>query len=455
MPLPIQFPDKFLWGAATASYQIEGAWKEDGKGESIWDRFSHTEGKILTGENGDMACDHYNRVDEDVELMSRLGLQSYRFSLSWPRIFPTGNGRLNDKGIDFYARLIDKLHAKNIEPWVTLYHWDLPQALQDKGGWQNRDTASYFAEYAHLVADKLGDGVKRWMTINEPWCVAFLGHYTGDHAPGIKSEPAALQAAHNVMLAHGGAVESIRAARAEAQVGIVLIITPSEPETDSTNDFVAAEKLWKRDNYWFLNPIFKGAYPEDLLEEYGKNGPQIKDGDLKTINAPLDFLGVNYYFRNLVGSNGVVKRVPGSKYTEMQWEVHAPSFREMLVRIHKEFKLPPIYITENGAAFADSQAPDGCVHDPDRLDYIRQHLMEVKGAIDEGVDIRGYFVWSLMDNFEWAYGFSKRFGIVHTNYHTFKRTVKSSGHWYANVIAQNGFDPEKPFTLPKALTAGR
>lgn len=430
----IEFPADFLWGAATAAYQIEGAWNEDGKGESIWDRFCRTPGKILNGDNGNMACDHYHRYRDDVDLLTQLNANAYRFSISWPRILPNGKGSINQKGIDFYSRLVDELLSKGIQPWATLYHWDLPQALQESGGWANKDVASYFGEYAYQVAEKLGDRVKNWITINEPEIAAFFGNFTAEHAPGIRDERITLHSAHGLLVGHGKAMAAIRGSRPDTKCGIVLSLSPVEPETDSATDFLIAEKVWQRHVKWFLDPLFKGEYPEELVFEYGKNAPPFEPDDMKLISAPADFLGVNYYFRHVVGANGQIKKVRGSEYTEMGWEIHAPALHRLLNRLKRDYEnMPAIYITENGAAFADSVLPDGSIEDENRRKYISDHLYAVNRAMKDGVDVRGYFAWSLMDNFEWAHGYSKRFGLIHVDFETQKRTIKASGKWYSRV----------------------
>ncbi|MBI3175515.1 MAG: beta-glucosidase [Chloroflexi bacterium] len=431
------FPPKFLWGAATAAYQVEGGWDADGKGESIWDRFSHTPGKITNGDTGDVACDHYHRYEEDIALMRQLGLKAYRFSVSWPRVLPHGRGRINPQGLDFYDRLVDSLCAANIEPFLTLYHWDLPQTFQDEGGWTNRNLSYAFADYAALMVKRFGDRVKNWTTFNEPGVVAFAGNHWGGHAPGIQNQKAAYQVAHHLMLAHGLATQAIRGADPSAKVGIVLNLWPAEPETHSPEDAVAAQSTWDQQETLFLDPIFKGHYPLSVYNTVGDDMPAIHDGDLALISQKLDFLGINYYSRHLVNAGGRVERVPGAEYTEMGWEVHAPAMRRLLVQISREYDLPPLYITENGAAFADEVSADGQVHDPRRLDYLKQHFIQARLAMQDGVDLRGYFVWSLLDNFEWSHGFTKRFGLIRVDYDTLQRTVKDSGKWYAEVIRKN------------------
>ncbi len=431
------FPTDFLWGAATAAYQIEGGWNEDGKGESIWDRFSHTSGNVTNGDTGDMACDHYHRYPEDIALMRRLGLKAYRFSTSWPRVLPNGRGPVNLRGLDFYDRLVDALLAVNIEPFLTLYHWDLPQALQDEGGWENRNTAHAFADYAALMVKRLGDRVRYWTTFNEPGVVAFDGYLLGQHAPGLQDPKATYQVVHHLLVAHGLAVQAIRAIAPNLQVGIVLNLWNAEPATDSPEDAAAAERFWQMSETTFLDAIFKAHYPPHAYEMVGDSMPAIKDGDFALASQKLDYFGLNSYSRHVVSASGHIDRVPGSEYTEMGWEVCAPALRRLLNRINNDYRLPPIYITENGAAFKDEVGADGKIHDLRRLDYIKNHLIQVHLAVQDGVDVRGYFVWSLLDNFEWAHGYTKRFGIVHVDYATQKRTVKDSGEWYAEVIAKN------------------
>lgn len=430
------FPDHFLFGAATAAYQIEGAWNEDGKGESIWDRFSHTPGKVFQGHTGDVACDHYHRFREDIQIMKTLGLQAYRFSISWPRIFPSGRHKVNPRGLDFYDRLVDALLEAGIQPLATLYHWDLPQALQDLGGWGNRSVAFHFADYAAVVAQRLGDRVRLWGTINEPWVVAFMGHATGEHAPGLRDEALARQVVHHLLLAHGLAMQAIHNVRPEAQIGIVLNLWMIDAASEKTEDVAAAEEAWQRSQTMFLDPLLRGYYHPAILQDWGRL-PEIHPGDLAVIAQRQDFLGVNFYSRSLVGAQGAISPVPGSEYTEMGWEVCPSALYRLLLKIHREYpNLPPIYITENGAAFADAISPDGKVHDERRAAYIRNHLLALHQAIQEGVDVRGYFVWSLLDNFEWAFGYSKRFGIVYVDYETQERRIKDSGWMYARIIQE-------------------
>ncbi len=437
MNTTLTFPEGFLWGAATAAYQIEGAWNADGKGESIWDRFCHTPAHIENDDTGDVACDHYHRWREDVALMRQLGLQAYRFSVSWPRVIPAGRGAVNPPGLDFYDRLVDALLAADIQPFVTLYHWDLPQALQDRGGWGRRDTCGYFADYADVMARRLGDRVRYWATFNEPWVVAFVGHHYGWHAPGLQDEALALQVAHHLLVAHGLATQALRAANARLQVGIVLNTRPVEPATDREPDRALAEQAWQRNEGWFLDPLLRAQYPPAAWADYGDRTPAVQPGDMALIAQTLDWLGVNYYSRGVAQEGRIISPVPGSEYTDMGWEIHAPALRRLLVRLKQEYPIPPLYITENGAAFPDQVSPDGRVHDPRRIAYLHDHLVQARLAIDDGVDLRGYFAWSLLDNFEWAYGYSKRFGLVYVDYATQQRIVKDSGEWYARVIAAN------------------
>jgi beta-glucosidase len=435
-----KFPHNFLWGAATASYQIEGSWNEDGKGESIWDRFSHTSGKISDNSTGDVACDHYHRYLDDIALMRRIGLKAYRFSVSWPRVIPLGRGPINPSGLDFYDRLVDALCAANIEPFLTLYHWDLPQALQDEGGWENRNTCHAFADYATLMVKRLGDRVKYWTTFNEPGVVAFDGNLVGEHAPGLQDPRVAFHVAHHLMVAHGLAIQAIRAANPSLQVGIVLNEWSADPASDDPADVAAANSAWERSETFFLDPIFKGHYPIYTYELLGDNFPKVQDGDMALIAQKLDYLGINFYSRNLVSTQGNIDPVPGSEYTEMGWEVCAPALRRLLNKLDNDYHLPPIYITENGAAFKDEVSADGKVHDQRRLDYLKNHFIQTRLAMQDGVDVRGYFVWSLLDNFEWGHGFTKRFGIVRVDYETQKRTIKDSGEWYADVIRKNAVE---------------
>ena len=445
MAKKLTFPPQFYWGTATASYQIEGGWNEDGKGESIWDTFSHTPGKIRDGSTGDVACDHYHRWKEDVALMKEIGCNAYRFSISWPRVIPKGKGKVNPLGLSFYDRLVDALLEANITPFITLYHWDFPQALQDEGGWANRDTAYYFAEYASVIAHKLGDRVKHWITHNEPWVVAWIGYGWGEHAPGIRNEKVAIQVSHHLLLSHGLAVEVLRDISPDSEVGITLNLSPIHPASDSEEDKLAASRQDGFLNRWFLDPVFRGHYPPDILELFSANAPKVMPGDMAIIARRVDFVGINYYSRGIVRFNpkagplqaeGVAPE--GAEFTEMGWEIYPPGIYEIIMRVWKDYQPKKIYITENGAAFADEIAPDGGVHDPKRIDYLREHFIQAHRAIEEGANLCGYFIWTLMDNFEWAHGFTKRFGIVYTDYPTQRRIMKDSALWYKNVIKENG-----------------
>ncbi len=440
------FPKNFVWGAATASYQIEGAWNEDGKGESIWDRFSHTPGKVQDGDTGNVACDHYHRWPEDVALMKELGLRAYRFSISWPRILPAGRGEVNQAGVDFYSKLVDALLEAGIEPYVTLYHWDLPQVLQDEGGWPERMIVDAFVEYSDVVSRALGDRVQHWITLNEPWVSAFVGYQDGRHSPGHTELNEALVAAHTLLIAHGETVPVIRGNCSDAVVGITLNLTPQEPASPSIADRKEATWVDGYINRWFLDPLVGRGYPQDMVNSFGNPMEFIQPGDLETIATPLDFLGVNYYTRNIARSNAIPEGdnhartlFRGEEITEMDWEVYPEGLYNTLGRLHFEYAFPTIHITENGAAFPDEITPKHQVDDPERLSYIKRHLAMVNEAIQIGVPVKGYFVWSLFDNFEWAFGYSKRFGIVYVDFKTQKRIPKSSAKWYRQVIQENGF----------------
>jgi beta-glucosidase len=433
--------DGFAWGAATSAYQIEGAVGEDGRGESIWDRFCATPGKVRNGESGEIACDFYHRYPQDIELMRELGLNAFRFSTAWPRIVPDGRGRVNDAGLDFYDRLVDALLAAGVEPFLTLFHWDLPQALEERGGWVERGTVEAFGEYVAVVAARLGDRVRRWITHNEPWVAAWLGYGYGVHAPGRTGEANALAAAHHLLLSHGRAVEILRAAVPGAQVGITLDLYHVEPATQSEQDLDAARHADGMRNRWFLDPVFRGAYPADMLEEHAANAPRIEAGDLDAIAAPIDFFGMNYYSRNLISANPadgrpVAIRDPESRYTDIGWEIYPHGLSALLHRVQDEYGPAAIYITENGAAFTDVRGHDGSVDDPERVEYIALHTGEVLRARDEGVPVAGYFLWSLLDNFEWAQGYQPRFGIVYVDYPTLERVPKTSFAWYRDLIAR-------------------
>ena len=451
----MNFPENFLWGTATASYQIEGAVNEDGRGPSIWDTFSHTPGKTYRGDTGDIACDHYHRLEEDLDLMADLGLQAYRFSVAWPRVQPDGIGGVNQKGLDFYRRLVDGLRLRNIEPMLTLYHWDLPQALEDKGGWTSRETCERFAEYTGIVYEALSDSVPYWITLNEPWVASWLGHAYGVHAPGKTDPNAALSAAHHLLLGHGLAMERMRSAGDDNELGVTLNLHPARPGRDRDADREAATRVDGQANRLYLDPLFRGAYPEDVFSYYREHGADlsfVRDGDLDKISAPIDFLGVNYYFRHTVrdAPEETLSQVPFSdlqarpiiphagEKTAMGWPVEPEGLTQMLVRIKEEYADVPIYVTENGRAVHDYVDPEGEVKDEERLSYLDAHFRAAGEAMARGVDLRGYMVWSFLDNFEWAEGYSKRFGLVFVDYATGKRVPKASARWYSEVIRRNG-----------------
>jgi beta-glucosidase len=447
-----QFPPGFLWGVATAAYQIEGAVDRDGRGPTIWDTFAHSPGKTVNGETGDQAVDHYHRYADDVGLMANIGVNAYRFSIAWSRLLPEGTGRVNQAGIDFYRRLCKELAGAGITPVATLYHWDLPQALQDRGGWANPDSVAWFAEYAAVAKDALGDMVTMWATLNEPWCAAFLGHSAGEHAPGITDTPTALVVAHNLMLAHHAAIRLMRgtAQREEDRLGIVLNLIPAWPQTDTDEDRAAADAVDLVHNRLFTGAALLGRYPDGVLslfEHYGVSDLIDLDALAASVQ-PIDFLGVNYYNVNRVehrpGADAMpawpgsweagIARPPG-RLTEMGWGVEPEGLTWMLERIAAEHPGLPLIICENGAAYPDLVGPDGTVADADRTDYVKRHIEAVKTALDRGVDVRGYLLWSLMDNFEWARGYDKRFGIVRVDFETMARTLKASGAWYRDFLA--------------------
>ncbi|MER8043532.1 GH1 family beta-glucosidase [Streptomyces sp. NPDC094032] len=448
------FPAGFRWGSATAAYQVEGAAAEDGRTPSIWDTFSRTPGKVRNGDTGDTATDHYHRSREDVALMKELGLTDYRFSLSWSRVLPGGRGPVSQKGLDFYRRLADELLDAGIRPVATLYHWDLPQELEDAGGWPERETAERFAEYAGRAAEALGDRIGTWTTLNEPWCAAFLGYGSGEHAPGRADDRAALRAAHHLNLAHGLGVRALRAVLpASAEVSLTLNPHALRPHTDTPEDRDAVRRIDAVGNRIFLDPVFHGRLPADLVADTAAvtDWSFVHDGDLDTIASPIDSLGVNYYSPAVVaagssatpspwpGAAGHVRFVPlPGPRTAMDWPVDADGLYELLVRLRDELPGVPLLITENGAAYDDYADPEGGVHDPERVAYLGAHLAAARRALADGVDLRGYFVWSLLDNFEWAHGYGRRFGIVHVDFPTGRRTPKDSFRWYGEVIARNG-----------------
>ncbi len=453
MPPTLTFPPGFQWGAATAAYQIEGAWNEDGKGESIWDRFAHTPGKIKNGDTGDQAIDHYHRSRSDVDLMRSLGLPAYRFSIAWPRIQPTGRGPANSKGLDFYSRLVDDLLAAGIDPFVTLYHWDLPQSLQDEGGWRVRSTAEAFVDYADRVTRALGDRVKNWITHNEMSVVALDGFVSGGHAPGhVQDYDSVVRVAHHLLLSHGWSIPIIRRNSPGCQVGAAINANYTQPASASLADRVAlnlGDGLWIR---WYLDPLYHRGYPADTrawLEQSGQVEPSAWDvilpGDLETIAAPTDFVGLNYYFRGIARDPHstqpqTVFPLPKDdlNWTEMGWEVCPAGLHQVLGRLHFEYQVPKIYITENGASYSDAPGPDGRIHDDRRIRYLDGHFRAAHAAIQMGVPLAGYFVWSLFDNFEWGHGCSQRFGLVWVDYQTQQRTWKDSAYWYQQVIRANG-----------------
>ena len=446
-----EFPHGFIWGVATAAYQVEGAVEEDGRGPSIWDTFSHTPGRTRNGANGDLAVDHYHRYSDDIALMAELGVSAYRFSIAWSRILPEGTGKVNEAGIDFYRQLCKELLEAGITPFVTLYHWDLPQALQDRGGWLNRESADWFSEYAGIAKAGLGDLIKHWATLNEPWCSAFLGHSSGEHAPGLTDPGQSLVAAHHLMLAHHAAIRALRSTnlQGEDQLGIVLNLIPAWPASDSAEDALAAASVDAISNTLFTGAVFNGRYPDEVLGYFERY--QVTDlidtAELARAVEPIDFLGVNYYNVNHVehvpgapamgnwpGSwEARIIRPPGA-LTEMGWGVEPDGLLWMLERIGREHPDIPLYICENGAAYPDVVSSDGSIDDPERIAYLAGHIDAVGKALERGVDVRGYFVWSLLDNFEWARGYDKRFGIVWVDLETMERTIKASGHWYRDFI---------------------
>jgi beta-glucosidase len=456
----MNFPEGFLWGAATASYQIEGAAREGGRGPSIWDTFSHTPGKVLHGDTGDIACDHYHRLEEDLDLMAEIGLKAYRFSVAWPRIQPDGSGPANREGLDFYRRLVDGLRRRSIEPMLTLYHWDLPQALQDGGGWTSRETAGRFAEYTEIVYGALSDSVSYWITLNEPWVSAWLGHGYGLHAPGLEDPSSALAATHHLLLGHGLAMERMRSMGSPGdgnRLGVTLNLHPALPGRDREADREAARRVDGQANRLYLDPLFRGSYPEDVLAFYREDGADlsfVRDGDLRKISAPLDFLGVNYYVRHTV-RDAPGEEAPGVPFadlnarpivphaaekTAMGWPVDPEGLTEILVRIKEEYADVPIYVTENGRAVHDYVDPEGGVDDEERISYLDAHFRAAREAMERGADLRGYMVWSFLDNFEWAEGYSKRFGLVFVDYGTQRRVPKASARWYSGVIGRNGLE---------------
>ncbi len=444
----LPFPGNFVWGAAAASYQIEGAVNDDGRGASIWDVFSHVKGNTADGESGDIACNHYNHYCEDIDLMQHLGVKHYRCSIAWSRIFPTGSGEVNQKGLDFYDRLFDACLEKGVTPWVTLFHWDLPQTLQEKGGFANRDCVDRFCDYADTVTARFGSKIKNWITINEPWVYSICGHLYGVHAPGIKDLPTALSVAHNVLLAHGKSLPVIRNNVPGARAGIANNLAWIESATNSEADIAAARRWDMAFNRWFMDPLFGKGYPEAMVSWYGGSMPEIKAHDFDIIAEPSDFLAVNYYTRRLVAHSEEDRHIkakqvyrPHIKRAEFEeWEVYPEGLYKVLVDIKKRYNNIPVYISENGTTCLDVIAADGCVHDPERVEFYRRHFAAAWQAIQEGCDLRGFFVWTLYDNFEWGFGYTKRFGFVYIDRENdLKRIIKDSGHFIASVYGNNGF----------------
>ena len=444
-----KFPEYFVWGAATSAYQIEGAWQEDGKGESIWDHYVHRPYTTQNGDTGDVACDHYHHMPEDVALMRSLGLQSYRFSISWPRLLPQGHGTANPKGLDFYERLLDELLAAGITPMATLNHWDLPQALQETGGWANRQTVDRFCEYAQLAFDRLGDRVGYWVTHNEPWVISYLGYKEGVMAPGLADLTLSNRAAHHLLLSHGRTVQLFRQGGYKGQIGIVLNTSHFMPASDSEKDRAACQRAYDQEIGLYLGPLYKGVYPPALLDWLGPHCPPVEAGDMELIGQPTDFLGVNYYSSMTVAhdhNGGFWKNAhtqisaPGWGRTAVNWGIYPPGLTAVLLDIKENYGNPPMFVTENGTALEDKPDSAGFVADWGRVNYLRAHLLAARQAIQAGVHLKGYYVWSLFDNFEWSQGYKPRFGIVRVDFASGKRTPKQSAAWYRDVIAKNAVD---------------
>lgn len=443
----IQFPKDMKWGSATASYQIEGAVNEGGRGPSIWDTFSHTPGKVLNGDNGDVACDSYHRYEEDIEIMKDLGIDVYRFSVAWPRIFPKGRGEVNQEGLAFYHRFVDKLLENGIEPMCTLYHWDLPQALQDEGGWDNRATIAAFVEYADVMFREFSGKINYWITLNEPWCISYLSNYIGAHAPGLTDLQLATNVAHHLLVSHGKTVQKFRELNIKGQIGYAPNTTWLEPYSNKEEDIDACRRENAYFIEWFMDPVFKGEYPEFMLDWLSKKGVEVPilEGDLDAIHQSIDFLGINYYtghvarYKENEGLFDWEFVEMGYERTDINWPVYPEGFYKVLTHITNRYGNVPIYITENGSCYND-ESVDGRVHDGRRTKYLKKHLTTLSRAIESGVNIKGYLTWSLMDNFEWAEGYSKRFGIVHVDYRTQKRTKKDSFYWYKQTVANKWFE---------------
>ncbi len=445
----IQFPKDFIWGCATASYQVEGAVDEDGRGPSIWDVFSHKKGNIVNDDTGDVACDHYHLYKSDVRLMKELGISSYRFSIAWSRIYPDASGKVNKKGLQFYEELVDELIANGIEPIITLYHWDLPQWIQEEGGWAGPTVVDHFVTYARTVFDALGKRVKKWITHNEPWVVAFVGHYAGRHAPGHKDLSEAVRASHNLILSHSKTVLMFREMLGNnGEIGITLNLYPVDAATDSPEDRAAARFVDGYHNRWFLDPVYKGKYPEDIYAFFNKEaGFSVPDRDMEIIaRAGADFLGINYYFRRVVrkaDTDGPFKYeeiMPVGQYTDMGWEIYPYGLYQLLKQLKDDYGNPCMFITENGMAYGEGMDKEARLRDRERIDFLKGHFLEAVHAISDGVRLEGYYAWSLLDNFEWGFGHSKRFGIIDVDYATQERTWKDSAYWYRKVVGQNGLE---------------
>jgi beta-glucosidase len=435
-PEALRFPPEFVFGVATSSFQIEGAAHEGGKGESIWDRFCRQPGAIADGSNGDVACDHVHRLEADLDLIGALGVDAYRFSVSWPRVQPLGFGAWSEDGLAFYERLVDGLIARGIQPCLTLNHWDLPQALQERGGWANRETVDHFVRYALGMHARLGERVAAITTHNEPWVMAHLGHAAGIFAPGIKCQRTAAQVSHHLLLSHGRALQALRGAGCHARLGIVLNLSPVQPASDSEADRAAARLEDGKVVRWYMDPLYDARYPQDVWEHLGGDAPQVEPGDMEAIATPMDFMGINYYSRAVVSAAGQFDvNSSGLALTDMGWEIYPQGLTELLLRLHRDYAVPPLYVTENGGAFRDT-LDHGRVHDAERLHYIANHIAAVGDALRQGVPMAGYMVWSLLDNFEWASGYAKRFGIVHVDYETQQRTPKDSALWYRGFLAR-------------------
>jgi len=443
-----RFPDDFRWGAATAAYQIEGAANEDGRGPSIWDTFSHTPGNVVNGDNGDVACDSYHRYEEDIRLIRELGVDSYRFSFAWPRIFPKGRGEVNRKGLEYYHDFVDKLLAAGIEPFATLYHWDLPQALQDEGGWDNRETIDAFVEYATLLFNEFKGKIKFWMTFNEPWCISFLSNFLGIHAPGHRDLQLAVNVAHHVLVAHGKTVQAFRALGIDGQIGYAPNTEWNEPYSTRQEDIDACKRATAWFVEWFFDPVFKAEYPRILLDVFEARGVSVpaRAGDMETIAQPIDFVGINYY-TGKVGRHKAGEWLfdceaidPGYEKTDIGWNIYPEGFYKVLCHIKDRYGDIPLYITENGACYNDEPGTDGRVRDERRIAYLQKHLIALHRAIHSGVNVKGYLTWSLMDNFEWAEGYGKRFGLIHVDYDTLQRTKKDSYYWYKHIVETGWLD---------------